>query len=214
MSQSMLVALSVATGAGAQGTAGHEAAGDRLYAARDSRGALQEYELTIAANPQNYDAPCKASRGAEGHVALARATGRAALAVGVRQHVDFGKIVRKEAPAALAIGPNHAGALHVMGLWNAEVMRLPGVSRFVARRFLGGQVLSEASWEPAGRYLDRAVAVEPERSVHRLDLGMILRDRGKLDGAHAQFDWIARATTTDFNDPQNKQLAATERRKL
>lgn len=150
----------------------------------------------------------------EGHFSLALATGRAALAVGSRERINYGKIVRNEALAALAIAPNHAGALHVMGMWNAEVMRLPGVLRFIARTFLGGEVFAEANWENAQRYLERAAAVEPERIVHRLDLGMILRDRGNKDGARAQFDWIARASAIETNDEHYKQQAATERRKL
>ena len=249
VSRVILVALSVTTAAGAQGAVDHVAAGDRLYSARDTRGALREYELAIAANPLNYDALCKASRSAvdlgefepdaaertaffakgrsygqtaattvpgdaEGHFALARATGRAALSVGARRRIDYGKVVRNEALAALTLAPNHAGALHVMGLWNAEVMRLPGVLRFIARTFLGGEVLSEANWNLAQRYLDQAVAAEPNRIVHHLDLGLVLRDRGNLDGARAQFDWIARAVATDFNDPHYKQQAATEWRKL
>ncbi len=249
VSRVILVALSFTTGAGAQGAIDHVAAGDRLYAARDAKGALREYELAIAANPLNYDALCKASRSAvdlgefepdpdqrtsffakgrsygqaaatavpgdaEGHFALARATGRAALAVGVRQRISYGKLVRNEALAALALAPDHAGALHVMGLWNAEVMRLPGLLRFIARTFLGGEVFSEANWNLAQRYLERAAAAEPNRIVHRLDLGMVLRDRGDIAGASTQFEWITRAVATDFNDPHYKQQAATEWRKL
>lgn len=245
----LLVALAVTTGAGAQGAVDHVAAGDRLYSARDVRGALREYELAIVANPLNYDALCKASRSAvdlgefepgaaertaflakgrsygqaaatavpgnaEGHFALARATGRAALSVGARRRIDYGKIVRNEALAALTIAPNHAGALHVMGLWNAEVMRLPGVLRFIARTFLGGAVFAEANWSLAQRYLERAVAAEPNRIVHRLDLGMVFRDRGNIAGASEQFEWITRAAVTDVNDPHYKQQAATEWRKL
>jgi len=245
----ILLALSMVPGAWAQGAVDHVAAGDRLYAARDARSALREYELAIAVNPLNYDALCKASRSAidlgefdpvvaertaffargrvhaqaattampldaEGHFALARATGRAALAVGARARVDYGKIVRSEALAALAIAPNHAGALHVMGMWNAEVMRLSGVLRFIARAFLGGAVFAEANWDLAQRYLERAVAAEPNRIVHRLDLGMILRDRGNIDGARAQFEWIARAAVSDVNDRHYQQQAATEWRKL
>ncbi len=247
--QGMLLGLVIVPGAWAQGTVDHAAAGDRLVAERDARGALRAYELAITANPLNYDALCKASRvaidlgefegsdsartaffshgrrlaqaavaarpgDAEGHFALARATGRAALAVGPRARLSYGNIVRSEALAALAIAPNHAGALHVMGMWNAEVMRLSGVLRFIARNFLGGAVMGEASWDGAQRYLERAVAAEPARIVHRLDLGIILRDRRNADGARAQFDWIARATATDVNDAHYKQQAATERRKL
>jgi len=245
----VLMAVLASSSAWAQGAAEHVAAGDRLTASLDARGALREYEAALADNPTHYDALCKASRsavdlgefepdeaartryflagrsygqravaanpqGADGHFALARATGRAALAVSSRERVNYGKAVRSEALAALAIAPDHPGALHVMGMWHAEVMRLPAVLRFLARKFLGGEVFAEASWEQAQRDLERAVAVEPGRIVHHLDLGLILKDRGDAAGAKAQFDWIARAPVTDVNDRHYKVQAANERRKL
>jgi tetratricopeptide (TPR) repeat protein len=245
----VLVAVLTASGAWAQGAAGHVAAGDRLLAALDAHGALREYEAALADSPTHYDALCKASRSAvdlgefepdattraryfatgraygqravaanprdaTGHFALARATGRAALAVSSRERVNYGKLVRSEALAALAIAPDHPGALHVMGMWNAEVMRLPGMLRFIARRFLGGEVFGEASWQRAQQYLERAVAIDPDRIVHHLDLGLILKDRGDTAGARAQFDWIARAPVSDVNDRNYKVQAANERRKL
>jgi len=154
------------------------------------------------------------ARDAEGHYLLARATGRAAQAVGVRERIRFGGVVRDKALAALAINPNHAGALHILGMWHAEILRLGGVQRFVARQFLGGAVFSEASWDQAQRLLERAVAAEPARIVHHVDLGVILKDRGDTAGARAQFDWIARAPAIEFNDAHFQQQAATERRKM
>ena len=72
----------------------------------------------------------------------------------------------------------------VMGAWNAAVMRLNGVERFMARKFLGGRVFGTASWKEAQRYLEQAVAVEPERIVHRSALAEIYADVG--DNAKAR----------------------------
>jgi hypothetical protein len=51
---------------------------------------------------------------------LARALGRAALNVGVRERVKYAVDIRNQALAALKIDPDHPGALHVIGMWNAE----------------------------------------------------------------------------------------------
>src|SRR4029078_9660775 len=88
----------------------------------------------VAANP----------RSAESHFQLARALGRTALSVGVRERIKYAREVREDAVAALAIDARHAGALHVMGMWNAEVMRLNAVSRLIAEHLLGGRVVDEA----------------------------------------------------------------------
>lgn len=154
----------------------------------------------VAANP----------RSAEAHFQLARALGRTALSVGVRDRIKYGTEVHDEALAALALDARHAGALHVMGMWNAEVMRLNAFSRLIAKRFLGGKVFNEASWDNAQRYLEEAVAADPNRIVHRLDLGGVYADRHETAKAREQLEWIGRAPVSDYNDPHYK--AEAERR--
>jgi tetratricopeptide (TPR) repeat protein len=117
-----------------------------------------------------------APRNAEAHFALARALGRTALSVGSRERIRYATDIREHALMALAIDSTHAGALHVMGVWNAEVMRLNGMARMIARNFLGGQVFGSASWGEAVRFMERSVAVEPDRISHRLDLAKIYLD--------------------------------------
>jgi len=60
----VLMAVLASSSAWAQGAAEHVAAGDRLTASLDARGALREYEAALADNPTHYDALCKASRSA------------------------------------------------------------------------------------------------------------------------------------------------------
>jgi len=152
---------------------------------------------------------------AEAHFSLARALGRTALSVGVRDRVKYAVEVRDEALAALKIDPNHPGALHVLGMWNAEVMRLSGFERFFARTFLGGKVFGLANWKDAVSNLERAVEVDPERLVHRVDLAEIYADIGEKAKAREQFEKVVGATTqTDANDPRYKQLAEAGLKRL
>jgi tetratricopeptide (TPR) repeat protein len=111
----------------------------------------------------------------EGHFALAAAIGRRAQTMGSRDRVRFAGDVRTHALEALKYNPRHAGAMHVMGMWNAEVMRLNGVARFMAKNFLGGRVFESANWNDAQRYLDQAVQLEPNRLTHRVDLAFTAR---------------------------------------
>jgi len=148
----------------------------------------------VAANP----------RGADGHFQLAQALGRNALTMGVRDKIKLASEIRNEALAALAIDPKHSGALHVMGVWNAEIMRLNGFSRTFARHFLGGKIFDAANWEDAQKYLEGAVAADSLRIVHRLDLAAVYADRNQRAKAIEQYEWIARAPVTDYNDPNYK----------
>lgn len=152
---------------------------------------------------------------AEGHFALARALGRVALTVGKRARVRYATEVREHALEALKRNPEHPGALHVMGMWNAEVRRLSGITRFFARNFLGGKVFGAASWDKAVRYMEKAVEVDPGRLVHHLDLAGIYADIGNKAKAREQYQLVIDGTATDYNDrfykPQaRRRLAALE----
>jgi tetratricopeptide (TPR) repeat protein len=141
---------------------------------------------------------------AEGHFSLARALGRRALSVGKRERIQYGKRVREEALRCLELDSKHAGCLHVMGVWNAEIMRLNGVLRFIAKNFLGGEVFEGASWKEARRYMEAAVSNDPERITHRLDLGRVYADMGEKTRARAEFEAVAKGAIRDFNDNHYK----------
>ena len=158
------------------------------------RSAEQYARRAVAANP----------RDADGHFQLAQARGRNALTMGVRDKIKLASEIRNEALAALAIDPKHSGALHVMGVWNAEIMRLNGLSRAIARHFLGGKVFDAANWDDAQKYLEAAVAADSLRIVHRLDLAEVYADRNQRAKAIEQYEWIARAPVTNYNDPNYK----------
>jgi len=162
----------------------------------------------LAAGQQHAEAAVRARPAdAEGHFSLARAAGRRALSVGVRERIRFSRIVRDEALAAVNINNAHAGALHVLGMWNAEIMRLNGLSRAFARAFLGADAFNLASWDAAQRFLEQAVQREPGRIIHRLDLAGIYADRGDPQRARELYVWIASAPVVDPNDDLYKRQA-------
>ncbi|MBI1810077.1 MAG: hypothetical protein HYR75_09290 [Gemmatimonadetes bacterium] len=154
------------------------------------------------------------ARDAGGHFALARAAGRQALTMGGMGRIRAAKLVRSEAMKALEYDSLHAGALHVLGVWNAEVMRLNGLSRSFARTFLGAEVFGRASWSEATRLLERCITLEPDRIVHHLDLAAVYADTHETAKARRELEWIARAPLKDINDALYKQRAADRLRTL
>ena len=166
---------------------------DALYAQADGWA-----RRAVAANP----------RGADGQAMLAIALGRKALSVGIRDRVQYAGDVRAAALAALALDPDHAAALHVLGVWHAEIMRLSGIARFAARTFLGGRVFETASWAEAQRLLERAVAVDPDRITHRLDLATIYRDTRQPARARATCAAVARMPVREYHDARYRAECA------
>jgi tetratricopeptide (TPR) repeat protein len=246
-----LFAMTFAVGprAGAQSSAEHVALGDRAYAERQAKAALDQYRLALSIEPKNYTALCKASRteldlaeglpkgplrdslqtgalrdaeaaiavnprDADGHFSKARALGRITMGLPLMERIRYAKTIRLEALEALKYDSLNAGALHVLGSWNAEVMRVNGVEREVAKRFLGAEVFGRASWDEAQRLLERAVRLDPDRLVHHLDLGAIYADRGDKARAREQFRLVLAAPVREYNDPVFKRKAADRLKKL
>lgn len=151
---------------------------------------------------------------AEGHFSLARALGKTALTQSPKGRIKYAKDIRIEALKCLAIDPKHAGCLHVMGMWNAEVRRLNGFVRSVAKTFLGGQIFGSATWEQAISYMEKSVAEEPNRIAHRIDLADIYKDAARKEKARAEFEMVLKLPAADFGDAGSKAYAREALKKL
>ena len=172
-----------------------EAAGSANLRAGYNRKAEAYARRAVAAN----------GSGADGHFMLAVALGRTALSVGARERVRYATEIHDAALAAVKVDARHAGALHVLGVWHAEVMRLSGFTRFAARKLLGGKVFDQASWSEARRYMEAAVAADPARITHRLDLAAIYADNGDKRRARTTCETVLRMPNVEFNDGRYKQ---------
>jgi tetratricopeptide (TPR) repeat protein len=151
---------------------------------------------------------------ADVHFHVARAIGRTAMSASSRDRVKYAVSIRDHAMEALARDPKHPGALHIMGVWNAEVMRLNGIARAFAKTFMGGKVLGSASWAEAVRYMEEAVAHDPQRTIHRLDQARIYRDMGRIPDARAAYQAALKSPFIDANDERYHRAAEDELKAL
>ena len=165
---------------------------DSLYADAESYA-----HRAVAAEPE----------GAEGHFALANAVGRGALSKGTRERIRRATIIRTEALRTIELEPHHDGAWHILGRWNAEIMRLPAVEKFFAKTFLGASIFGAASWDEAERDLRLAVQYAPTKIVHRFDLAEILISRHEWAAAKQQLEVVAALPSTDVSDTSYKRQA-------
>ncbi len=148
--------------------------------------------------------------GTDGWFVLARALGRTSLTMSSKERVHYAKEIRNDALESLKLDSMNAGSLHVLGRWNAEIMRLSGMTRFFAKTFLGAGVFNQASWDSAVFYMNKAVKYDPERVVHHLDLGGIYMDRnheGDKALAKEQLQMAIDLKPTEYNDPFYKKQA-------
>ncbi|MDH4350273.1 MAG: tetratricopeptide repeat protein, partial [Gemmatimonadota bacterium] len=148
------------------------------------------------------------STDAEGHFILGVALGQLSRTRGGKERVSFARDIYDEAALALAADPDHDGAHHVLGAWHAEIMRLSGITRFVAKTILGAGFMDRASWDSAAVHLEQAVALDPTYIHHRLELAEIYADMERWADAAAQLEAIPSLPTRDVLDGDHRANAA------
>jgi regulator of microtubule dynamics RMD1/3-like protein len=174
--------------------------GDSLKQQRDS---LYSLGRSWAEQAIQFD-----STSADAHFSLALVLGRLSRTRGGKERVKFAKIIYDEAARAVQLDPRHDGAYHILGIWNAEVKRLSGFTRFFAKTLFGAGFMDRASWDSAVVDMERAVTLNPQQVYHRLELAGVYVDVGQPAKAIEQLETIEHLPVGDPMDPYYKRVAA------
>ncbi len=138
---------------------------------------------------------------------LLTAKGLRATQSGGREASALGGEVYDLAHQVLEMDSLHAGAYHALGVLNFRVRRLSWIQRFVARNFLGADVMNSTSWEDAERYLLRAVELRPEYILFHLDLGRMYLNRDRKDEARSHLERVLELPVLEPPDPRFQAIA-------
>jgi Skp family chaperone for outer membrane proteins len=148
------------------------------------------------------------SNDANAHFSLALVLGRLSRTRGGKERVRFAKTIYDETERAIQLDVRHDGAYHILGMWNAEVKRLSGFTRFFAKTLFGAGFMDRATWDSAVANMERAVALNPQHVYHRLELAGVYLDVDQPAKATEQLQTIATLPVGDPLDPYYKRLAA------
>ena len=146
--------------------------------------------------------------GADGHFMIGQALGRLSRTKGGKERVHFARIIYDEGMKAIELDSTHDGAYHLIGAWHAEVKRLSWIQRKAAALLFGGGFLAKGNWHDAQAYLEKAVALDPRKIFHRLELGEVYIDLGQYSKARAELRAVSTLPVTDVLDPEYKKEAA------
>ncbi len=138
---------------------------------------------------------------------LLSAKGLRAVRSGGREASDLSGEVYDLAHRVLAMDSLHAGAHHALGVLNYRVRRLSGFERFIARNFLGGDVIGLTSWEDAERYLKRAIELRPEYILFHLDLGRMYLHRKRMEEARIHLQRVLELPLLEPPDIRFQEIA-------
>jgi tetratricopeptide (TPR) repeat protein len=126
--------------------------------------------------------------GPDAHEWMTAVLGRRTAWEGVSGKVRLAEEIRTHAETALATDPEHAGAHHALGQWHAAILRLDAVARFAARSLFGAVRFEDASWEAAEHHLRRAVELDRDNVLFRMELGRLLSERDRAQEARTHLE--------------------------
>eukprot|EP00208_Stichococcus_sp_RCC1054_P007498 CAMPEP_0206135816 /NCGR_PEP_ID=MMETSP1473-20131121/1081_1 /ASSEMBLY_ACC=CAM_ASM_001109 /TAXON_ID=1461547 /ORGANISM="Stichococcus sp, Strain RCC1054" /LENGTH=413 /DNA_ID=CAMNT_0053527929 /DNA_START=227 /DNA_END=1469 /DNA_ORIENTATION=+ len=104
-----------------------------------------------------------------GHIAAGVGRGRLTFFVDNRTKVELAAAARRDALAALEADPESDLAYHLLGRWHYEMAQLNFVVRTMIR-VVFGTALAPGSHEEALDAFQRAVDLNPDRLIHRVEL--------------------------------------------
>jgi tetratricopeptide (TPR) repeat protein len=159
--------------------------GDDVYSEETKRRAAYEEGARLARRAIDLD-----ESNAQAHYLYAANLGRAAQLQGVMASAFTVNELKRHVRRALELNPNHAPALHMMGMMLEE---LPWI--------LGGDA------DAALTYLNRAVAADPHYTHARLDLVKVYIKRQNIDAARHELNTIL------SQEPPRDQSASDQRRR-
>jgi hypothetical protein len=129
-----------------------------------------------------------------------------------QRKIEISRTVRERVIAALKLSPDDDVALHVLGRWEYEMDCVGFAVRMVVKMVYGG--LEVGSLSEAHRCLARAIALRPERLVHRVVMARILLKMGKQDEAVEQLEVALSLPVEDVNASHERAEATRMMLKL
>jgi len=157
--------------------------------------ALAYAKRAKAADPNNADA----------RLCLAICYGEVAFLESAATRVEYSRFIKDEAEAAVRLDPSLDYGWHVLGRWNYELANFNAALRFLAQTIYGK--FPAASNERAAECFERAIAINPQRVIHHVELGRTYAAMGRTEEARAELKKGLSLPSREKDDDQSKDRA-------
>ena len=143
---------------------------------------------------------------AEAHLSLGAALGRLSMWSDNREKVELSRAIKERCEEAIRLDPSSDLAMHVLGRYEHQMAMLGRIVRLLVRAVYGGS-LSPGTLENAEALFRRAIAVAPERLIHRVELGKLLLDVNRPEEALAELRLAVTLPREDINSEHERRDA-------
>lgn len=157
------------------------------------RTALKYAERAVALAPNRCDP----------HLSVAICWGKLTPFLGNREKVAASRQIKVSAERAVALDPDNDYAWHLLGRWHQALANTGMATRAVVRVIYGG--LPAASNEEAVACFKKAIALNPRRLVHFVELGRTYAMMGDQEEARKLIRKGLAMPNREVDDPETKR---------
>jgi tetratricopeptide (TPR) repeat protein len=178
----------------------------------DATIAMEKLQLGNTAVDYAQRAVALAPNDPETQLAVAISYGKVLPMEETKQQVATLRLIRIAADKVIALDPNSDLAWHVLGRWYLALADVGTVRRALARVAYGK--LPPAKYEDAVRCFEKAIALNPNRLMHYIELGRTYAQIGRDADARKFITKGLAMPETEKDDPENKNLGRQILKKL
>jgi tetratricopeptide (TPR) repeat protein len=153
-----------------------------------------------------------APQNAEAQLSPAISYGKMLPFMKTKDQVDASPKIKTSVDRALALDPNNDTAWHILGRWNRVLADVNVVKRVLAKAIYGD--LPVTTNEEAERCIKKAIAINPNRCIHYIELGRIYAQMGRKEDARKCIVKGLAMPNVEKDDPEMKEIGRQTLQKL
>lgn len=138
----------------------------------------------------------------EAQLSVAITYGKMLPFLGSREQVDASPRIKSAVDTALRLDPRNDTAWHILGRWHRVLADIGGLKRALAGAIYGG--LPKGSNEEAAKALEKAIALNPNRLMHYIELGRVYAQMGRAEEARKFINKGLAMPNLEKDDPETK----------
>ena len=138
----------------------------------------------------------------EAQLAVAISYGKVLPLQSKREQMDNSRLIKAAAEKVVELDPRNDLGWHVLGRWHLNMAALSGLKRALAELIYGK--LPAATNEDAVRCFEKAIALNPNRLMHYIELGRTYAQMGRVVEARKFLTKGLAMPDTERDDPETK----------
>jgi tetratricopeptide (TPR) repeat protein len=153
-----------------------------------------------------------APKDAEAQLSPAISYGKMLPYMGNKEQVDASPKIKEAVDRTLQLNPKNDNAWHILGRWNRVLAEMSPLKRVLAGAIYGG--LPVTTKEAAEKCLLKAIALNPNRLMHYIELGRIYAAMGRKEEARKFIEKARSMPNKEKDDPEMKAIGEELLKKL